>query len=115
MEESPEEERRRDELLRMYHACKEAIRIIGDVSMATSYSPAPPPLKNDWQLRADGPSPTPPSPSAMGPRSVPQAKGPPPPQNRGAPPPAPPGRPAPTIPGRGGPPQRGMPPPMVPT
>lgn len=49
MEESPEEERRRQDLLNTYHACKEALKIIGDVSMHTSYSPAPPPVKNDWQ------------------------------------------------------------------
>lgn len=51
MEESQEEERKREEMLRMYHACKEALRIIGDVSMQTSYSPAPPPVKDDWSLR----------------------------------------------------------------
>ena len=29
MEESPEEAAKREEMLRMYHACKEALRIIG--------------------------------------------------------------------------------------
>lgn len=29
MEESPEEVAKREEMLRMYHACKEALRIIG--------------------------------------------------------------------------------------
>ncbi|KAH9361091.1 hypothetical protein HPB48_002953 [Haemaphysalis longicornis] len=48
MEESPEEAQKRDEMLRMYHACKEALRIIGDVSMQTSYQPTPPPVKDDW-------------------------------------------------------------------
>ncbi|CAL1262969.1 unnamed protein product [Larinioides sclopetarius] len=48
MEESPEEAHKREELLRMYHACKEALSIIGDVSMHTSYSPLPPPVKDDW-------------------------------------------------------------------
>lgn len=48
MEESPEEALKREEMLRMYHACKEALRIIGDVSMATVTTPVPPPVKNDW-------------------------------------------------------------------
>lgn len=30
MEESPEEAAKREEMLRMYHACKEALRIIGE-------------------------------------------------------------------------------------
>lgn len=30
MEESPEEAMKREEMLRMYHACKEALRIIGN-------------------------------------------------------------------------------------
>ncbi|CAG2105803.1 unnamed protein product, partial [Medioppia subpectinata] len=102
MEESPEEERKREEMLRMYHACKEALRIIGDVSMATSYAPAPPPVKDDWSLRNLAPSPTPP-PAAVGggggggggsrqvapPMSNPSRPAPPPAANpsRGAPPP----------------------------
>ena len=48
MEESPEEAHKREEMLRMYHACKEALRIIGDVSMATVSTPLPPPVKDDW-------------------------------------------------------------------
>lgn len=47
MEESKEEERHREEMLKMYQACKEALRIIGDVSMQTSYTAAPPPVKDD--------------------------------------------------------------------
>lgn len=31
MEESPEEATRREEMLRMYHACKEALQIIGTI------------------------------------------------------------------------------------
>lgn len=45
MEESPEEAVKREETLRMYHACKEALRIIGDVSMATVSTPMPPPVR----------------------------------------------------------------------
>ena len=123
MEESPEEERKREEMLRMYHACKEALRIIGDVSMATSYAPAPPPVKDDWTLRNLAPSPTPP-PAAVQPvrpaMNNPNRPAPPPQVNpsRGAPPP--PGRPAPNVPGRGAPPPSGgrgvpLPPPLIPT
>jgi hypothetical protein len=52
MEESAEEARKREEMLRMYHACKEALKIIGDVSMATVTTPVPPPVRDDW-LRAE--------------------------------------------------------------
>ncbi|ODN03957.1 Dynamin [Orchesella cincta] len=45
MEESAEEAIKREETLRMYHACKEALRIIGDVSMATVSTPMPPPVR----------------------------------------------------------------------
>lgn len=55
MEESPEEAQKREEMLRMYHACKEALRIIGDVSMATVTTPVPPPVKNDWLASAENP------------------------------------------------------------
>lgn len=48
MEESADEAIKREEMLRQYHACKEAMRIIGDVSMATVSVPAPPPVKSDW-------------------------------------------------------------------
>ncbi|CAG7718237.1 unnamed protein product [Allacma fusca] len=46
MEESAEEEMKREETMRMYHACKEALRIIGDVSMATVSTPMPPPVRD---------------------------------------------------------------------
>jgi len=55
MEESPEEAQKREEMLRMYHACKEALRIIGDVSMATVSTPVPPPVKNDWLASGENP------------------------------------------------------------
>ena len=48
MEESADEAIKREEMLRQYHACKEALRIIGDVSVATVSTPAPPPIKTDW-------------------------------------------------------------------
>ena len=48
MEESAEEAQRREEILRMYHATKEALSIIGDVSMKTVNTPVPPPVDTDW-------------------------------------------------------------------
>ena len=48
MEESPEEAQRREETLRMYHATKEALKIIGDVAANTVSTPTPPPVKDDW-------------------------------------------------------------------
>lgn len=67
MEEAPEEAQKREDMMRMYHACKEALRIIGDVSMATVSTPVPPPVKNDWLASGlDNPRLSPPSPG--GPR-----------------------------------------------
>ena len=48
MEESADEAMKREEMLKQYHACKEAMRIISDVSMNTVSVPAPPPVKSDW-------------------------------------------------------------------
>lgn len=70
MEESPEAAAKREDMLRMYHACKESLRIIGDVSMATVTTPVPPPVKNDWLSgNLDNPRLSPPSPG--GPRKAP--------------------------------------------
>ncbi|KAL0895929.1 hypothetical protein ABMA27_011942 [Loxostege sticticalis] len=125
MEESPEEAQKREEMLRMYHACKEALHIIGDVSMATVSTPVPPPVKNDWlESRLDSnPRLSPPSPG--GPRrATPVQQG---PGQRGAPPPpAGTGRPAPPLPSRPGGaappppaarpvPGAGLPAPLIPT
>ncbi|XP_046986390.1 LOW QUALITY PROTEIN: dynamin [Schistocerca americana] len=101
MEESPEEALKREEMLRMYHACKEALRIIGDVSMATVSTPVPPPVKNDWLVSGlENPRLSPPSPG--GPRRTPMqptpAVG-----SRAPPPPPATSRPAPNIPNRPGP------------
>ncbi|KAF7284341.1 hypothetical protein GWI33_022323 [Rhynchophorus ferrugineus] len=113
MEEAPEEAQKREEMMRMYHACKEAMRIIGDVSMATVSTPVPPPVKNDWLASGlDNPRLSPPSPG--GPRkTTPQigtvgssgSLG-----SRAPPPPPASGRPAPAIPNRPG----GGAPPMPP-
>ncbi|XP_058510263.1 dynamin-3 isoform X5 [Solea solea] len=48
MEESAEQAQRRDELLRMYHALKEALHIIGDISTSTISTPVPPPVNDTW-------------------------------------------------------------------
>ena len=50
MEESADEAIKREEMLRMYHACKEALKIIGDVSTATIGTPNPAPIRSssDW-------------------------------------------------------------------
>ena len=48
MEESADQAQRRDELLRMYHALKEALVIIGDISTSTITTPVPPPANNNW-------------------------------------------------------------------
>ena len=48
MEESQEEAQRREELLRVYHSSKEALKIIGDITTSTSSTPTPPPVNDDW-------------------------------------------------------------------
>nr|XP_043907788.1 dynamin-3 isoform X4 [Solea senegalensis] len=48
MEESAEQAQRRDEMLRMYHALKEALHIIGDISTSTISTPVPPPVNDTW-------------------------------------------------------------------
>ncbi|XP_051801320.1 dynamin-2-like isoform X1 [Acanthochromis polyacanthus] len=63
MEESAEQAQRRDEMLRMYHALKEALVIIGDISTTTVSTPVPPPVDDNWI--AKDPSPPPASRPAM--------------------------------------------------
>uniref|UniRef100_A0A8C2KXZ1 Dynamin-2 n=1 Tax=Cyprinus carpio TaxID=7962 RepID=A0A8C2KXZ1_CYPCA len=48
MEESADQAQRRDEMLRMYHAIKEALGIIGDISTSTVSTPVPPPVNDTW-------------------------------------------------------------------
>ncbi|XP_051987566.1 dynamin-3 isoform X3 [Xyrauchen texanus] len=48
MEESADQAQRRDEMLRMYHAIKEALNIIGDLSTSTISTPVPPPVNDSW-------------------------------------------------------------------
>ncbi|KAM5171261.1 dynamin-2 isoform 2-T2 [Mantella aurantiaca] len=48
MEESADQAQRRDEMLRMYHALKEALHIIGDITTSTISTPVPPPVDDTW-------------------------------------------------------------------
>ncbi|KAK7165602.1 hypothetical protein R3I93_005615 [Phoxinus phoxinus] len=48
MEESADQAQRRDEMLRMYHALKEALLLIGDISTSTISAPVPPPVDDTW-------------------------------------------------------------------
>lgn len=57
MEESAEAAQRREEMIRMYHTCKEALQLISEVSTRTVQTPLPPPVKG----RGDEPEPPPPS------------------------------------------------------
>lgn len=113
MEESAEEAHKREEILRMYHACKEALQIIGDVSMQTSYQPLPPPVKDDWvppespstSRRNPAVSRAPPPPPLGTARPAPIIPTRPDPSGSNRPPPAAPPRPVPS----------GLPPPLIPT
>lgn len=60
MEESADQAQRRDDLLRMYHALKESMNIIGDITTSTISTPLPPPVDDTWmQTTSSGHSPTP--------------------------------------------------------
>jgi len=48
MEESAEEAQHREEVLRMYHATKDALNIITETTMNTVATPVPPPVDLDW-------------------------------------------------------------------
>lgn len=80
MEESVEEAQRRDEILRMYHASKEALSIIQEISTSTVTVPTPPPVKDDWLEPSPGSVTTPyngrpPSPARPRPPSMPNRPG----------------------------------------
>ncbi|XP_061534454.1 dynamin-2-like isoform X1 [Phycodurus eques] len=102
MEESAEQAQRRDELLRMYHALKESLVIIGDISTTTVSTPVPPPVDDTW-IKESRPAATwPTSATAPPPNRPPAVRGP-------TPVPAPPLNPspafgAPPVPTRPGPP-----------
>lgn len=97
MEESQEQAQHREEMLKMYHALREALSIIGDISTSTISTAMPPPVDNSWlevqSPRGGGRSPmSSPTPQRRAP------PGPPRPGARAAP--GPPGAPA--IPSRPG-------------
>ncbi|KAM3622975.1 uncharacterized protein V6R79_005550 [Siganus canaliculatus] len=55
MEESAEQAQRRDEMLKMYHALKEALVLIGDISTTTISTPVPPPVDDSWLAKEASP------------------------------------------------------------
>ncbi|XP_058510259.1 dynamin-3 isoform X1 [Solea solea] len=73
MEESAEQAQRRDELLRMYHALKEALHIIGDISTSTISTPVPPPVNDTWIPETSPSSQHRPTPATAPPPSRPPA------------------------------------------
>ncbi|XP_029307718.1 dynamin-2 isoform X3 [Cottoperca gobio] len=78
MEESPEQAQRRDEMLRMYHALKEALVLIGDISTTTISTPVPPPVDDNWIPKDPSPPPAsrPASATAPPPSRPPAVRGP---------------------------------------
>ncbi|KAL8202352.1 UNVERIFIED_CONTAM: Dynamin-2, partial [Gekko kuhli] len=80
MEESADQAQRRDDMLRMYHALKEALHIIGDISTSTVSTPVPPPVDDTWlQAASSGHSPTPqrrPTSTVLPPGRPPAVRGP---------------------------------------
>jgi len=137
MEESADEALKREEMLRMYHACKEALKVISEISSVTmsgggaasssflsstssynstsSYSSSYQPSTSPANTRREPPPPS----NNWG------SSGAAPPQQSRPPPPTPSGRPAPSVPGRPAPGQAppppgrpgpgGLPPPMIPS
>uniref|UniRef100_A0A669D9T1 Dynamin-2 n=1 Tax=Oreochromis niloticus TaxID=8128 RepID=A0A669D9T1_ORENI len=69
MEESADQAQRRDEMLRMYHALKEALVIIGDISANTISTPVPPPVNDGWMQEASPTSQRRPPPTSSQPPS----------------------------------------------
>uniref|UniRef100_A0A8C5CEB7 Interferon-induced GTP-binding protein Mx n=1 Tax=Gadus morhua TaxID=8049 RepID=A0A8C5CEB7_GADMO len=109
MEESQEQAQHRDEMLRMYHALREALGIIGDISTTTITTAMPPPVDDSWlQVQSPATSPTPNRRAPPGPPGRPLSRGPPP-----GPPPAG-GPPVPSRPGAS-PDTYSGPPPTVPS
>uniref|UniRef100_A0A7E4ZUD2 Dynamin n=1 Tax=Panagrellus redivivus TaxID=6233 RepID=A0A7E4ZUD2_PANRE len=112
MEESPVEAQKREETLRMYQACREALAIINNATsniVSAAHHTVPPPLMNNGpppmgEYRAGNPSPIPPRQAPQPPGMMPGGRAAP-PRPMGAPPPG--GRPLPGVPMGGAP----MPPP----
>ncbi|XP_053341231.1 dynamin-1a isoform X5 [Clarias gariepinus] len=116
MEESAEQAQHRDEMLRMYHALREALSIIGDISTTTVSTALPPPVDDSWlqvqRIGSGGRSPaTSPTPQRRAPPGPPGR-----PLSRGSAP-GPPAAGGPPLPSRPGvsPDPFGGPPPQVPS
>eukprot|EP01135_Chromosphaera_perkinsii_P012211 Nk52_evm30s2612 gene=Nk52_evmTU30s2612 len=93
MEESPEEQERRDNMLKMLNMSKEAIKIIGQVGSSTRSTPLPPPVAEEDDVLAKKMSHHGP-PGGQPPRpSRPSARPPPPARPHSGGPPGPPSRP----------------------
>ncbi|XP_037121858.1 dynamin-1a isoform X6 [Syngnathus acus] len=109
MEESQEQAQHRDEMLRMYHALREALHIIGDISTTTITTAMPPPVDDSWlQVQRSGSGGRSPATSPTPNRRAPPAR----PGSRGPPPAG--GPPVPSRPGASPDPYSG-PPPTVPS
>ncbi|TNN21957.1 Dynamin-3 [Liparis tanakae] len=48
MDESPERQRRREEVLRTHAALKEALAVVATFSTSTCTTPLPPPVDSSW-------------------------------------------------------------------
>uniref|UniRef100_A0A8C7G4A5 dynamin GTPase n=1 Tax=Oncorhynchus kisutch TaxID=8019 RepID=A0A8C7G4A5_ONCKI len=105
MEESQEQAHHRDEMLRMYHALKEALNIIGDISTTTITTAMPPPVDDSWLRESRGVGKW-----GRGMEGGPPGR----PVSRGSAPGLPPGPPVPSRPGAS-PDPFGGPPPSVPS
>uniref|UniRef100_A0A7N6B5L4 Interferon-induced GTP-binding protein Mx n=1 Tax=Anabas testudineus TaxID=64144 RepID=A0A7N6B5L4_ANATE len=75
MEESAEQAQHRDEMLRMYHALREALNIIGDISTTTVSTTMPPPVDDSWLQVHRGSRGPPPGPPPAGGPPVPSRPG----------------------------------------
>ncbi|XP_072299305.1 dynamin-2 isoform X3 [Eucyclogobius newberryi] len=71
MEESADQAQRRDDMLRMYHALKEALTLIGDISASTISTPVPPPVSDSWMQKTSPNSQRRPPPASTAPPSRP--------------------------------------------
>lgn len=52
MEESADEAIRRDQLIRMYQATKEALEIISELVTSTTSTPLPPPIVDNEEIKS---------------------------------------------------------------
>ncbi|XP_053332480.1 dynamin-2 isoform X4 [Clarias gariepinus] len=112
MEECADQAQHREDVLRMYHALKEALSIISDISTTTISTPLPPPVDSNWiNSEASPPAQMKPPSSVPPPGRPPGGRGPAggPPAGSAPPPLAPP------IPSRPGLESSSAPPPQIPS